>query len=133
MPSQLFLGFDPGKDKCGIAIVSSVGEILYREVILADRVLPVIGGLLAEYSPATIVIGDATTGKQWQQKLEDLAIDIPIAVVDERYSTLEARQRYWQLHPPTFLQSLVPEGMRRPPKAIDDIVAVILVERFLNN
>jgi hypothetical protein len=39
--------------------------------------------------------------------------------IDERYSRLEVRDRYWQMYPPNFLTSLVPQGMRQPPFAID--------------
>ena len=52
--------------------------------------------------------------------------------MDERYSTLEARDRYWQMYPPQGIIKLLPKGMRQPPRAIDDIVAVLLIERYLN-
>ncbi|MFM6310413.1 MAG: resolvase, partial [Dolichospermum sp.] len=46
-------------------------------------------------------------------------------------STLEARDRYWQMYPPQGINKLLPKGMRQPPRAIDDIVAVLLIERYL--
>jgi hypothetical protein len=52
-------------------------------------------------------------------------------VVDERYSSLEARNRYWQMYPPRGLTRLLPEGMRTPPRPVDDIVAIVLIERYL--
>ncbi len=52
-------------------------------------------------------------------------------LVDERYSSLEARERYWQMYPPTGLARLIPKGMRVPPRPVDDIVAIILIERYL--
>jgi hypothetical protein len=52
--------------------------------------------------------------------------------VDERYSSLEARDRFWQMYPPKGFYRLIPEGMRTPPRAIDDIVAIILIERYLD-
>jgi hypothetical protein len=51
--------------------------------------------------------------------------------VDERYSTLQARDRYWQMFPPTGFTKLIPQGMRDVPRPIDDIVAILLVERYL--
>ncbi|MDE5111236.1 MAG: resolvase, partial [Trichodesmium sp. St7_bin2_1] len=48
------------------------------------------------------------------------------------YSSLEARERYWQIYPPRGFVRLIPPGMRIPPKPIDDIVAIILIERYLN-
>jgi RNase H-fold protein (predicted Holliday junction resolvase) len=57
--------------------------------------------------------------------------DLQIVQVDERYSSLEARDRYWQMYPPQGLARLLPQGMRQPPRPIDDIVAILLVERYL--
>jgi hypothetical protein len=51
--------------------------------------------------------------------------------VDERSSSQQARQRYWDLYPARGCQRLVPRGMRTPPRPIDDIVALILLERYL--
>jgi hypothetical protein len=52
-------------------------------------------------------------------------------MVDERYSSLEARDRYWQMYPPKGITSLIPQGFRQPPRPIDDIVAILLIERYL--
>ncbi|MFN9955932.1 MAG: resolvase, partial [bacterium] len=40
--------------------------------------------------------------------------------------------RYWQMFPPTGLTKLLPKGLRQPPRPIDDIVAILLIERYLN-
>ncbi|MEQ8959678.1 MAG: resolvase, partial [Coleofasciculus sp. C2-GNP5-27] len=80
----------------------------------------------------TIVMGNQTTSKQWQGKIREvISAPIPIVLVDERYSTLEARDRYWQMYPAKGLQRLIPQGMRQPPRPIDDIVAILLIERYL--
>jgi RNase H-fold protein (predicted Holliday junction resolvase) len=78
-------------------------------------------------------MGDQTTAKKWKQQLsQELSKLTNIILVDERYSTLEARDRYWQMYPPQGIIKLLPKGMRQPPRAIDDIVAVLLIERYLN-
>ncbi|HBB34174.1 MAG TPA: resolvase, partial [Cyanobacteria bacterium UBA9273] len=41
------------------------------------------------------------------------------------------RDRYWQMYPPKGLQRLIPKGMRQPPRPVDDIVAILLIERYL--
>lgn len=129
---QTILGFDPGKDKCGVAVMGSDRHLLYHQVVPSDRTIETIGNLCQQYNVDLIVMGDQTTAKQWQQRLTAAFGDLPIVLVDERYSTLEARDRYWQLYPPNFFTSLIPQGMRTPPRPIDDLVAVILVERYLN-
>ena len=46
-------------------------------------------------------------------------------------TTMNARRRYWRENPPGCLARLVPEGMRLPPRPIDDYAAVLLAERYL--
>jgi RNase H-fold protein (predicted Holliday junction resolvase) len=125
------LGFDPGKDKCGIAVMESNGKIHFHRVVSTGEVEQKIKNLRDRYGIEKIVIGDQTMAKQWRDRLTPILTDTPIILVDERYSSLEARDRYWQMYPPKFWQRLIPQGMRQPPRPIDDIVAIILVERFL--
>ena len=66
-----------------------------------------------------------------KQQLTTAFPDLLISLVDERYSSLEARDRYWQMYPPNWLIRFIPHGMRQPPRPIDDIVAIILIERYL--
>ncbi|MDP7423155.1 MAG: resolvase, partial [bacterium] len=68
--------------------------------------------------------------------VEELASLFPedrVRLVDERESTLEGRRRYFQEHPPRGLWRLVPLSLRYPPEPFDDLVAVILAERFFSS
>ncbi|OIP71722.1 MAG: resolvase [Oscillatoriales cyanobacterium CG2_30_40_61] len=129
----MILGFDPGREKCGIAVMGNDSQLYYHQVILAADVPKIITSLCQQFTIETVVMGDQTTSKMWKQKLtEILPKSLSIIQVNERYSTLEARDRYWQLYPPKGLTRLIPKGMRTPPRPIDDIVAIILIERYLN-
>jgi RNase H-fold protein (predicted Holliday junction resolvase) len=130
---MIILGFDPGKDKCGVAVMGSNRSLLYHQVVLTAATIDRIRELCQQYHVTQLVMGDQTTSKQWQQQLATVFPMLPIDLVDERYSSLEARDRYWQMYPPSFLTSLIPQGMRQPPRPIDDIVAIILIERYLNS
>lgn len=130
----MILGFDPGKDKCGIAVMGNDAQLQYHEVVLAADVAQTLQFLCKQFPIQTVVMGDQTTSKQWRKKLEEiLPKSLSIVQVNERYSTLEARDRYWQLYPPQGLTRLIPQGMRTPPRPIDDIVAIVLIERYLGN
>lgn len=108
-------------------------RVLYhRSVVASDTVLEAIKQLRQQYPISLIVMGDQTTAKAWKAQLADLKNLPRVVMVDERYSSLEARDRYWQLHPPRGLQRLLPEGLRQPSVPIDDIVAMLLIERYLN-
>lgn len=129
--SRTILGFDPGKDKCGVAVMNGDRALLYHQVLLTIEVITKIGDLSQQYNVSQIVMGDQTTAKQWQQQLAAAFPDLSIDLIDERYSSLEARDRYWQMYPANFLTRLIPQGMRQPPRPIDDLVAIILIERHL--
>lgn len=129
----MILGFDPGREKCGIAVMGEDSQLYYHQVILASDVPTTIQSLCQQFAIETVVMGDQTTSKLWKQKLtEILPKSLSIIQVNERYSTLEARDRYWQLYPPKGFTRLIPKGMRTPPRPIDDIVAIVLIERYLN-
>jgi RNase H-fold protein (predicted Holliday junction resolvase) len=128
---MVYLGFDPGKDKCGVAVVDHTGRALYHEVLLSVELVEDLPALCAKWQISQVVMGDRTTARQWQQKLTAALPEMLISLVDEHYSTLAARDLYWEMYPPQGLQRLVPQGMRLPPRPIDDLVAIILVRRYL--
>ena len=128
--SEIILGFDPGKDKCGVAVMDSNRVLLYHQVLLTIEVTGKISDLCQKYNVSRIVMGDQTTARQWQQQLTAAFPNLPIDPIDERYSSLEARDRYWQMYPANFITKLIPQGMRQPPRPIDDLVAIILIERY---
>jgi RNase H-fold protein (predicted Holliday junction resolvase) len=129
----VILGFDPGRDKCGLAVMGVDRRLHYHQVVSATEAITTITTLRQRFPISLLVMGDQTTAKQWRQQLQQqLADPLNIVLVDERYSSLEARDRYWQMYPPKGLSKLLPQGMRQPPRPIDDIVAILLIERYLN-
>jgi RNase H-fold protein (predicted Holliday junction resolvase) len=128
---MIYLGFDPGKDKCGVAVVDCTGTASYHQVLLSDTLLQRLPQLCEQWQVSQVVMGDRTTAKQWQQNLTQALPTTPITLVDEHYSTLAARDLYWEMYPAQGFQRLIPQGMRLPPRPIDDLVAIILVRRYL--
>ncbi|MEB3160255.1 MAG: pre-16S rRNA-processing nuclease YqgF [Synechocystis sp.] len=125
------LGFDPGRDKCGVAVMNG-DRLLYHAVIASEDVASRLPQLCTDYDVQQVVMGNQTTAKQWFDRLQGyLPPQMPLRLVDERNSTAEARERYWQLYPPKGLGRLVPLGLRTPPRPVDDIVAIVLIERYL--
>ncbi|MGA7932731.1 MAG: Holliday junction resolvase RuvX [Kovacikia sp.] len=128
----VILGFDPGRRKCGLAVMGVDRALRYHQVVATEEAISTIQTLRQQFPISLLVMGDQTTAKDWKQKLStDLPDPLRIVMVDERYSTLEARDRYWQMFPPKGLYYLVPQSFRRIPRPIDDIVAILLIERYL--
>lgn len=132
LSQPVILGFDPGRYKCGLAIVGLDRSLCYHEVISSEDVVEHIETLRQTYPISLIVMGDQTGAKLWKQKLSHLDEGPNVILIDERYSSLEARDRYWEMFPPTGLNRLLPQSMRSIPRPIDDIVAILLIERYLN-
>ncbi|ELR96778.1 pre-16S rRNA-processing nuclease YqgF [Gloeocapsa sp. PCC 73106] len=131
---MVIIGFDPGRDKCGVAVMSRDQQLLHHQVIASEQAIAHVIALTQEFAPEVLVLGNQTTSKIWSDKLKlALPPSLPIVSIDERNSTLQARDRYWDMYPPRGLNRLVPRGMRVPPRAIDDLVAIILIERYLNS
>jgi RNase H-fold protein (predicted Holliday junction resolvase) len=120
---------DPGRSKCGLVLSDPRLSVIRQALVLSpesawDRLLH-----WHRSEPLTlVVIGDGTGSDSWRRRLEGL---VAVEMVDERGTTLAARRRYWQLHPPRGWRRLLPEGLRQPPRDWDDVVAQLLLERWL--
>jgi RNase H-fold protein (predicted Holliday junction resolvase) len=124
------LGLDPGTRKCGFAIVREVGAPPVRLGIVPLADLP---GALREIliaTPADVAaVGRGTNADEVSRIVRDAGL--PVELVDEYETTLRARARYFQDHPPRGLRRLIPRGMLLPDRPIDDYAALLIAERFL--
>lgn len=124
----MFLGLDPGKSKCGLAVMGIDRKLWLQEIVVTAEAIGRVQEILAHYPISVVILGNGTGSKPWKEELQKQA---RVVVVDEKFSTLEARQRYWQLYPPEGIVKLLPLKFRLPPRPLDDIVALILIERYL--
>lgn len=131
-PDQpVILGFDPGRQKCGLAVMGLDRSLYYHQVVSAQDAIATIEELRQQFPVSMVVMGNQTSANDWKQRLADCVDPPRVILVDERYTSLEARDRYWQMYPPRGLNRLLPQGIRTPPRPIDDIVAILLIERYL--
>lgn len=133
MTVQRVLAVDPGKDKCGAAVLDRRQGVLNQAVVTTDQLLSLVDDWTRDYACRVIVVGDRTACGAALQNLQQLLttkkID-QIILIDEHKSTQEARQRYWLAHPPAGWRTFLPVGLLTPPCAIDDFAAIILGERY---
>ena len=131
--SQIIIAIDPGREKCGLAVVDQQSGVLSQQIIETKALPTVVEQLRATYHITKVVLGDGTSSQVAKERLEkSRQADQPfmIELIDERHSTDQARKRYWREHPPTGLKRLIPVTMQVPPRPVDDYVAVILAERY---
>lgn len=125
------MAVDPGRDKCGLAVLDSEGRILWRRVIPTEELAARARELAEGQRAKRLLLGNGTTHRQAEQRLREALPELAIEVVDEYRTTEMARQLYWKLSPPRGWRRLVPLGLQVPPEPVDDLVAVILAQRAL--
>ena len=123
------LGIDPGRDKCGVAVLNSSAEILFEQVIETAEFETILKKLAAQYNLQLAILGNGTTHKNAEKILRGLNLEVKI--VDEKHTTEESRRLYWKKNPPTGWRKILPTSMQVPPVPVDGIVAEILVTRHL--
>lgn len=130
--APVVLAVDPGREKCGLAVVDASGRVACQAVVDSGALLDRLAELVDRHSHPIIVLGDRTGSRHWRRRIE--AALGPrlggIELVDEHLSTHEARQRYLADHPARGWRRLVPHPFRLPDRPVDDYVAVILAERY---
>ena len=123
------LGIDPGRDKCGVAVLTDGGEIIFQKVIATADLESTLKNLIAQNKIELAILGDGTTHKAAEKILR--AVGLSVQIVDEKHTTEEARRLYWKKNPPRGWRKFLPTSLQVPPEPVDGIVAEILVRRFL--
>ncbi len=124
------IAIDPGHKKCGLLLADvECSLVIDGKISLNSSVINLINYWRENHSVELILLGNGTTSNYWQSEL--LAANIsPIQLVDEKMTTLRARERYLEIFPPEFLIKLIPKGLILPPKNLDVIVSLILIEDY---
>jgi len=122
---------DPGRDKCGLAVLSGDGEILFQKVIETNLLEQELRQMNERYTPRMLVLGNGTTSRQAEERIHAALPELLVKVVDEYRTTELAKGEYWKANPPKGWRRLLPVTMQVPPVPVDDFVAVILARRYL--
>lgn len=124
-------GLDPGRDKCGLALVDSCGDCLWHQVVPTAELEQHLKEMYASHGFRVLVMGNGTTSKKAALRVREALPDVELVVVDEYRTTDAAREEYWRIHKPSGWRRLVPRGMLVPPEPVDDLAALILARRYV--
>ena len=127
---MIIAALDPGRDKCGFAVLNDDGKILCQRVIGTENLMTEVNAAKADYGFSRLLIGNGTTSREAQGKLAQIAA-LEVIVRDEYRTTELAKKEYWKANPPKGWRRLIPVTMQVPPVPVDDFVAVILARRYL--
>ncbi len=134
MPEEeIIISIDPGTKKCGYAAVDSNLSVLQRKVIPTEKIAGTIEDSLNIYKINKIVLGNGTNYKNIEKRLKNHFPRLRIILIEEEFSTLEARKKYFEAHPPRGISKLIPLSLRVPSCHYDDFVAVLLAEKYFRN
>lgn len=144
----MLLGIDPGNNKCGWALVNFDGS-LYASGIIPSYMpvnwfdaLALVGELrvsllqpwisenpnsFSNEQITLIILGTGTGSKKIEKQLKNYYSESKIILAEEKFTTLEARDLYWKLHPPRGFWSFLPIKLLTIPRDIDDLAAWAIV------
>lgn len=135
MDVRTVLAIDPGSSKCGVALVrrESNGEIslLWRSIPSVDRLEEALESARDMEPFSMVIVGAGTRSRAIVERIRQAMPSMGILVVDEKETTLQARERYWEHHKRRGWRRILPSTMQVPPEPVDDFVALILAERVL--
>jgi len=130
-PQGPVLAIDPGRHKCGLAVVDQQGRPLHQAVVPTREVGAVAASLVAEHAVAHLLVGDRTAAREVCRLLAAAGLPLAPTLVDEHHSSEQARRRFFQENPPRGWRRLLPTSLQTPSRPCDDYVALLLAERFL--
>lgn len=138
MESACVLGFDVGSRRIGVAVGSEIsgGARELAVVDVRDGVVDWarVDALLREWQPGCLLVGDPLTLDGGDQPARKRALrfaqeagrrsGLPVKLVDERRSSLEAARRFAQARASGTRR-------RRDADTLDALAAVVIIERWL--
>lgn len=127
---MIVLAIDPGREKCGVAVVS-LDAVHFQKVVGRGGFLAEVESLVKQYGVRHIILGDGTGSREFYEEIKASFPLFAVSIVDEHLTTEEARKTYWQEQKPRGWRRFLPTTMQVPPEPYDDYVAVILARRFL--
>ena len=125
----VIIGIDPGRSKCGLAVVYDDGARKTLAVVPTPELADRIEGEVRASQVRAICIGHATGSDSIVALCASRWPSIPRRVVDETNTTLEARRLYYVDHPPKGLWRFIPRGLLVPNEPLDAYAALLIVSR----
>lgn len=128
---MMILSIDPGKDKCGLAVMMKNGQIKAKAISSIEDLSEMLRTWLSFYKIEKVILGDGTCRDKIFEILKGFKKEV--VFVSERDTSLLARKRYFKENPPKGVFRFLPKGLLLPMRPIDDYAAIILGERYFKN
>lgn len=126
---KIVLSIDPGKIKCGIAIVDNKNKVYFRKVIEKGKLKEEVKNLLRIYKFKLVILGNKTASKEVEKILKEFK-NLKIILEREDYTSEKSRKRYFKENPPKGIRKILSLSLQTPPEPYDDYAAIILAEEY---
>ncbi len=130
MTERIVLSIDPGRKKCGLAVVDTRLQLIAGEIVGTEQLVNQVKRYLERYSIDCILIGSGTNCGEIMNSIRQRFPDSMLIEVTEKDSTMLARKRYFDYYPPTGFLKILPVSLRVPPRPYDDFAALVIAERY---
>ena len=129
---ETVLSIDPGRAKCGVAVVSGPDvRRLHMAVVDTERLVVEAAALRRRFPQiARVLIGGGTGSATLRRALQASFPEFPLETVDEYGSSQRARQRFVAEIPGPGWRRFLPRTLRVPERPYDDFVALLLAEDY---
>lgn len=132
---ETIIAVDPGRAKCGVAVVTGPDPVrcIHRAVVETTRLVVDLAALMRRFPGVkTIIIGAGTGSAPLRRALRSTFTGLTVTPVDEHGSSERARARFLKENVPAGWRRLIPAGLRTPEIPYDDYVAIILAEEWFS-
>lgn len=133
--SRTVLAIDPGTSKCGMALVrrdeSGSSRLIWRAIAKKEDLASKLDEAMGVERFNMVIVGSGTNSKEIIHRVREGMPSMGILVVDEKDTSYQARERYWEHNPRRGWRKFLPSTLQVPPEPVDDFVALILAERVL--
>ena len=131
----MIFAIDPGSEKTGTAVVNDDGSLVTKAIVPTPDRLSYVEEIYGKYPFSHIVMGDGTNHKHLQPLVEQWIADgrraVTFSLIDEKFTTVEGRNLYFQCTPRKGWRRFIPLSLQYPPEPVDDFVAWIIGRRYI--
>lgn len=118
-----------------MALVRREGDgqltLIWRDIVPVEQLIDALQTAKETETYSMVIVGSGTRSRNIVESIREAMPSMGILVVDEKDTSMQARERYWEHHKRRGLRRFLPSTMQVPPVPVDDFVALILAERVL--
>ncbi|MFH1538862.1 MAG: hypothetical protein ABIH66_07870 [bacterium] len=134
MKTKMFVAIDPGRHKCGVAVMDGDGGVVEKLIVRRDALGDEIKNLLSRHPGVeAFAVGSGTGGGGAAALLRENFPGIGTSVVEEKDTTRLAKERFFRENPGKRYLGIFPLSLFLPQPEVDEYAAVVIGERFLKS